>query len=196
MIIRQVTIQIMIFLVIAAGLRAQDTETDRLVDGELKMTFPSIYFVNRSTDYAAMPYTVDSCFKYIAANIKDIKSFVIWRDSSETEKLTSSRIKKLKAGLNKYTPSGKIHIHPMDKEQKISQHTIGEGVGDKQIHYLLSLNSVLDISKTKFPTKWREKNHVELPRLWCWDCWKNGFHLQTRRKLRKMEKHKKKDSQK
>jgi hypothetical protein len=187
---QQIVKIITILLFVATGLCAQNKETDRLIEGELKMTFPSIYFVNRSKDYAAMPYTVDSCFKYIAANIKDIKSFVIWRDSSETEKLTSSRIKKLKAGLNKYTPSGKIHIHSMDKEQKISQHTIGEGVGDKQIHYLLSLNSVLDISKTKFPTevKLKKKKHIRsFPRLvWC--GWKSGFHWSTTGKPNKQVK--------
>ena len=52
------------------------------MDQELKMTYPSIYFVLNSTEYAVMPYTVDSCFKYIAANIKYLNSIVIWRDSS------------------------------------------------------------------------------------------------------------------
>jgi len=179
----------LIFTLVALKHKSQIHEKDsNLQTGELNMTFPSIYFINTSTEYAAMPYTVDSCFKYIAKNSKDIKSFVIWRDSSETETLTKSRIKKLKANLNNYTPSAKITIRSMGKAQKISRRTINEAVTHQQIQYLLSLNSVLDVSTTRFTPTLNGKNHVERPRLWCWDCWKNGFHLQTRKKLRKMKK--------
>lgn len=55
---------------------------------------------------------------YIAIHIKDIKDFVIWRDSSETELLTSKRIKKLKADLNQYTPSKEINIQSIGKSKK------------------------------------------------------------------------------
>ncbi|MBK7669049.1 MAG: hypothetical protein IPJ32_17935 [Sphingobacteriaceae bacterium] len=112
------------------------------------MTFPSIYFKNNSTDYAKMPYAVDSCFKYIAENLDDIVSYTIWRDSNETEQLTKNRVKKLKAGLKKYSPGWQIEIQSMGKEQKIARQTINKEVDKKQIQYLLSLNSVLDISKT------------------------------------------------
>lgn len=113
-------ITLIIFLAFTS-LRAQNPEIERLMEGELKMTFPSIYFKSRSTDYAAMPYTVDSCLKYIATNFKNISGYFIWRDSSETEKITGARIKKLNAGLAKYKLPRKIFIESMGKEQKISR---------------------------------------------------------------------------
>ncbi|MBK7669740.1 MAG: hypothetical protein IPJ32_21900 [Sphingobacteriaceae bacterium] len=93
--------QLLIFIIPSISLSAQNTEINRLVKSELEMTFPSIYFKNNSTDYAKMPYAVDSCFKYIAENLDDIVSYTIWRDSNENEQLTKNRIKKLKAGLKK-----------------------------------------------------------------------------------------------
>ncbi len=51
------------------------------------------------------------------------------------------------------------------------------GADDAQTQYLLSLNSVFDISKTRFPIIKREKNHIERPRIYCWSCWKSGFHM-------------------
>jgi hypothetical protein len=172
---------------ISSGLLAQDPGIDRLIKGELKMTFPSIYFKHKSTDYAAMPYTADSCFKFMALHIKDINSLVIWRDSAETEQLTAMRIKKLKVGLDKYTPSEKIDIRTMGKEQKISRHTIDLTDNDEQIQYLLSLNSVFDISKTRSSRR-KSKTHVELPRLGCKNCWQNGFHIKLRRQMRQARK--------
>jgi hypothetical protein len=166
---------VLILLVCTTCLRAQVKEMD---SGELKMTFPSIYFKHNSTDYATMPYTVDSCFKYIAFHFKDnINSLVIWRDSAETEELTYKRIKKLKIGLNKYKPSGKIEIYSMGKEQKISRHTINMSLNPTEIQYLLTLNSVFDFSKTRFPN--RKKDHRMRPRWWCILCWKaksGGLH--------------------
>ena len=139
------------------------------------MIFPSIYFKTNTTDYAAMPYTADSCFKYIAADLKHISEFVIWRDSSETDKLTNRRIKKLKIELNKYTPNNKINIRSMGKAQKISQSTISKGIDNTQNDYLLSLNNVLDISKTRLPIEKKlKKPHAERPRLFCWHCWRLG----------------------
>lgn len=171
-------------LVISAKLCAQGNEIDRLIAGELKMTFPGVYFRHNSTDYAAMPYTADSCFKYIAKRVKYIYSFVIWRDSAETEELTNKRIKKLKADLNKYTPAGKIEIRSMGKEQKISRLTIHCSTSNEQLQYLLSLNSVFDISTSRLSVK--KKNHIEQPRIWCLNCWTSGFHIKARRKMREM----------
>lgn len=184
----------LIFLFFSAVLYGQNAEIDRLVDGELKMTFPSIYFKHNSVDYAAMPYSVDSCFKYIAANIKNLNSYPIWRDSVETDQLTNVRVKKLKADLNKYIPSNKIYFHNEGKAQKVSRLTISKTSDPLQIQYLLSLNSVLDVSGVMNSNKKKYKNHIERPLLSCWDCWKNGFHLQTRRKLHKMAKRNKKNS--
>ncbi|MCW3082993.1 MAG: hypothetical protein JWP12_359 [Bacteroidetes bacterium] len=171
---------------LSTNLRGQGTEIDRLITGELKMVYPGIYFKHNSTDYAAMPYTSDSCFKYIAHHVREIYSYVIWRDSTETDELTNKRIKKLKVGLNKYIPTGKIEIHPMGKEQKISRQTINCSINDEQRQYLLSLNSVFDISTIRFLTK--KKNHIEHPRIWCLSCWKSGFHIKARRELHKMAK--------
>jgi hypothetical protein len=158
----QTFIKLAILFLISTGLQGQDSNIDRLIKGELKMTFPSIYFKHNSTDYALMPYTVDSCFKYIAAHIKDINCRPIWRDSSETEQLTNERIKKLKLGLNKYLPTKKINIQSMRKAQKISQRTIVKGVDSTQVQYLLSLNSVFDVSGTIKLKELKEKKHVRI----------------------------------
>lgn len=171
----------------------QNTEINRLVKSELEMTFPSIYFKHNSTDYAAMPYSVDSCFKYIAENFNDIVSYTIWRDSLETDALTKKRIKKLKAGLNEFTPASQVEIQNMGKQQKISRHTIDKGVDKKQVQYLLSLNSVFDVSKTAgAKKKWRLRNHVEAPRPWCWGCIKSGFHIKRRMQMKKARRSKNK----
>lgn len=186
---KKIILLLFVLLVFSKSILAQDSETDRLIDSELKMTFPSIYFKHKSADYAAMPYTVDSCLKYIAINITDVNSFVIWQDSVEMDELTKKRIKKLKAGLNKFTPSAGITIHPMGREQKISRRTIEQADNTKQKQYLLSLNSVFEIAKTRLPkTKRKYRSHLESPRLFCWGCIKSGFHLQSWVKLRKMRK--------
>lgn len=167
----------LVFLFISCGLQAQETEIDRLIRSELKMTFPSIYFKHNSTDYAAMPYTVDSCFKYIALHFKeDFNNLVIWRDSTETEQLTNARIEKLKQELRMYIPSGKVEIHSMRNEQKVSRKTISMTSDSAKVAYLLSLNSVLDISKTRFipPTKVKKAR-----RRLVWAGWRHGFHWST-----------------
>lgn len=136
------------------------------------MTFPSIYFKHNSTDYATMPYTVDSCFKFIATNIEYLNSYPIWRDSSETEHLTNVRIKKLMDDLNKYTPTRKINIKSVHNKQKVSQRTINKTSDKEQIKYLLSLNSVLDVSGAIHPnTKKNFKNHKTQYFIWCPFCW-------------------------
>ena len=185
---------ILILLICTSWLHAQIKETDSLLSsGELKMTFPSIYFKHNSTDFSTMPYSFDSCFKYIALHFNDnINSLVIWRDSIETEELTNKRIKKLKLELNKYIPSSRIDIHSMEEEQKISRRTINMRGDFEHIEYLLSLNSVLDISKTRFPTimKWNSKSHIDLPRPWCLNCWRNGFHIKERKWRRSLKRKK------
>lgn len=187
---RKHTIILFLFLlIIATGAHAQNSEIEtRINNGELKMSFPSVYFKHKSTEYAKMPYTVDSCFKYIALHFEDnINSLVIWRDSSETEVLTNARIQKLKAGLGKYIPARKINIHSMGAEQKVSSYTISKSINNEQRQYLLSLNSVFDISKTYYTPKKRSSSHVESPRLFCWNCIISGYHIKERRKIRKME---------
>ena len=151
--------------------------TQPTFQSELVMTFPSIYFQHNSTEYAVMPYSVDSCFKFIAQNFKDsYNSLVIWRDSLETEELTNTRIQKLQAGLKKYLPSERIEIHSMGGAQKISRQTINSSNDSLQRAYLLSLNSVFDISKTKFP---QEKSVRKKRRRLVWTGWKHGFHWST-----------------
>ena len=137
---------LLVIIVCTTCLRAQVNEIhNRLSTGDLNMTFPSIYFKNNSTEYAQMPYTVDSCFKYMALHIKNLNSLNLWRDSSETEQLAHTRIKILRTDLNKYT-TVKLNIRSMGKAQKISHRTIYTGTDSTQIQYLLSLNSVFDVS--------------------------------------------------
>jgi len=173
-----------LLLLITSRLSAQNAEVNKLMEGELKMTYPSIYFVHNSEEYAAMPYTVDSCFKYIASHIKYLNSIVIWRDSSETEQLTNVRIKKLKLDLNKYTPFRNVDIKSMENEQKISQRTINKASNDKQRQYLLSFNSVLDVSGAiRHRKKWK-RTHAE-GRIFCKECWQRGVFF--RKKVKKKE---------
>lgn len=165
----QLSVKLIVFLLFSVKLCAQGLEVRTRIDiGELKMTFPSIYFKHNSTDYAEMPYTVDSCLKHIATHIKDVTGKPIWRDSLETEQLTNERIKKIRSDLGKYT-SSKLGIHSMKQAQKISRRTIKLGTDPEQTDYLLSLNSVFDIAKTRFP-KTYSNNHG----LWifgtCYKC--------------------------
>ena len=172
-----------LFLFITAKLSAQNAEVENLMQGDLKMTYPSVYFVHNSTDYAPMSYPVDSCFKYIASHIKYLNSIVIWRDSSETEYLTESRIKKIKLDLNKYTAFGNVDIESMENEQKISQRTIRKAANDKELQYLLSFNSVLDVSGAiRHKRRWR-RTHAE-GRIFCIQCWRRGafFHKKVKPK--------------
>ena len=143
------------------SISAQESEIDRLIAGELKMTFPSIYFKHNSTEYAIMPYAVDSCYKNIALNYdKTINSLVIWRDSLETDKLNQQRIKKLKAELKKYLKKGVVEIQFSGNEQKISRQTIAMTNDSAKINYLLSLNSAFDISKTKYAIEQTDRKSV------------------------------------
>ena len=183
---------IIILLFFSETIRGQDSEINRLLEGEFKMTFPSIYFKHNSSNYAEMPYSVDSCFKYIATNIKNINNYPVWRDSSEKENLTYIRIQKLKSDLNKYVPSKQIHFQSMGTAQKITRQTIEKSADDKQKQYLLSLNSVLDVSgaiKNKIIPSKEKKQIKEIPHLvWC--GWKYGFHWSNNGSKPRKSKHK------
>jgi len=153
-------INLFFFLTLALGIRAQSSEvTFRINVGELKMTFPSIYFKHNSTEYAVMPYSVDSCLKHYAKNMADITGRPIWRDSLEQETLTTKRIKKIRTDLGKYTKAT-LKMQSMKDAQKISRRTINLAVDSAQTDYLLSLNSVFDIAKTRFPKKKEEHFRV------------------------------------
>jgi hypothetical protein len=156
---------ILIILVCTFSLHGQKNSTQaRLNNAELSMAYPNIYFKHNSIEYAQMPYSVDSCFKYIAVNIKNLYSLDIYRDSSETDQLTYKRIKKLQADMKKYLSSGRLNIKSAGKAQKISQHVIYKGSDSTQIQYLLSLNSVFDVSgslmKKKIKMKKPKKNKI------------------------------------
>ncbi len=173
-----------ILLCITTGLRGQDLEIDRLIQNEFKMAFPSIHFKPNSTDFASMPYKTDSCFKHIALNYnKDINSLVIWRDSAETEALTSKRIRKLQVELRKYIKTGTIEIYSMGQEQKVSRRTVNMTSDKAKIEYLLTLNSVFDICKTRIPPE-KKKERKGIPHL-VWTGWKTGFHWSTPGKTKK-----------
>lgn len=150
------------------------------------MTFPSIHFKHGSTAYANMPYSVDSCFKYIAFRFdENSNSLVIWRDSTESEALTIKRIKKLKFALQKYLRTNEFQIYSMGAEQKVSRHTIKMTSDSSKINYLLALNSVCDISKTRRPIL-PTQSHLFRPKLFCWACIKSCYHLDKKsRNLRK-----------
>lgn len=168
-------IKLIIFLFVSIITHGQEAEIDRLIASEFKMTFPSIYFKHNSADYATMPYSVDSCFKYITLNFdKNVNSLVIWRDSTETEALTNKRIAKLKAGLRKYVSDNIIEIHSMGNNQKVSRQTINMTSDKTKIKYLLTLNSVFDISKTRISPKEPQKKKSR--RRLVWTGWKTGLH--------------------
>jgi hypothetical protein len=165
-----------VLCLICAGIQAQNAEIEtRLTNGELSMNFPSIYFKHNSTDYAAMPYTVDSCFKYMAIHMNDVKSLVIWRDIAEKEQLTHKRIRKLNAGLKKFIPSSNFNIQSMGAAQKISRRTINLAASSKQTQHLLSLNSVFDISTARLSNKSNLKRKI------CWFCLIRGKSCQVNR---------------
>ena len=175
--------KLIFILLLSTKLCGQDASIKTRHDvGELKMTFPGIYFKHNSTDYATMPYIVDSCFKYIALHIKDISDIVIWRDSLETEKLSQQRIKKVRIALSKYKVKG-IYIESMKKEQKISRHTINAIADSTQIKYLLTLNSVFEIAKTRL----RNETMVNANKKWHVPCWMNLQLNKAGRKRCKME---------
>lgn len=180
---------VLIVFLFSTKLLAQESEIDRLIQSELKMTFPSIYFKHQSADYAAMPYSVDSCLNYIARNFdENINSLVIWRDTAETEALTNKRIKKLKTALKKYLKTKEFEIYSMGNEQKVSRHTIKMTTECSKINYLLTLNSVFDISKTRRPFS-KKLSHLYRPKLFCWACFKSFYHLDKKsRNLRKAAK--------
>jgi hypothetical protein len=193
---KRITKIVLVLLVVTTCLNAQDKEIQsKLKSGELKMNFPSVYFKNNSTDYAVMPYSVDSCFNYIAKNTQYINDLVMWRDSLESEKLSKQRIKKIKKALHKYKEIRGIPIESMRKEQKLSRHTIEMSADKTQMEYLLSLNSVFEISATRFEKQAKYNNHIMRPRIWCWGCWRSAFHTVARRKIKKIQRERKEEQQ-
>ena len=184
-------ISILLFCFSGTALICQDAEINRLIQGELKMNFPGIYFKHKSMEYANMPYTVDSCIKYIAKHAHNINYMVIWRDSIETENLTKQRINKLKSALSKNKETRNVYIESMGDQQKISRKTIQQCKDTTQKNYLLSLNSVFEIASTKLTRKNKFKSHIFYPRPWCISCWQNGLYIKTRIRLRKMERQEK-----
>lgn len=180
---------ILILISLSTFFKAQESEIDRLIASEFKMTFPSIYFKHNSTEYASMPYSVDSCINYITSNFdKSINSLVMWRDSAETEGLAFKRIQKIKLILKKQLKTNTLEVFSMGGEQKIARFTINKTSDKTKTNYLLTLNSVFEISKSRINSKVKSNNHVMNPRITCWGCWKNGFHWRTRMKMRKAEK--------
>ena len=78
------------------------------------------------------------------------------------------------------------------KNKKFHVTRLKKNVDETQIQYLLSLNCVFDISKTRI-TKNMSDSHYLRPKIWCWNCWINLFHLNKRgRIMRQMERNKKK----
>jgi hypothetical protein len=149
---------ILIFFVCTLSLQGQKTSIQTSSNTpELKMAYPNIYFKHNSIEYAKMPYPVDSCFKYIAVNLKNLYSLDIYRDSSETDQLTNKRIKKLNTDIHKYLPLERLNIKSAGKAQKISQQSIYKSTDSTQIQYLLSLNSVFDVSGSLMKKKVKMK---------------------------------------
>ncbi len=172
--------------------KAQEAEIDRLIQNELKMTFPSIYFKHNSLSYAPMPYSVDSCLNYIALNINDINDLVMWQDSSETQVLMEERMRKIRRALKKYKETRSITIVPIYKKQKIASTTIAMTTDPSKVQYLLSLNSVFEISKTRISPErkwWQRRTHKE-GRYLCYACWQRGAFSKENRQ-RKNHKNKK-----
>lgn len=176
------------FVLFFFGISFSQISENARVDNTLKMTFPSIYFKHRSVDYASMPYSADSCYRYIAAHIDDINDFVIWRDTLESEKLSRKRIRKIKSALNEFKGVGGIFIVSMEDKQKISRLTIDNTKDSMQVKYLMNLNSVFEISQTSKAENNKFKSHLFYPRPWCIDCWRSGFHIKARQRLRKLAK--------
>ncbi len=172
---KTIATSLFVLLIIAGKLEGQNKEIERLMRNEFKMTFPSVYFKNNSTEYAAMPYSADSCYKYIAAHIENINSMVLWRDSTETKKLTRLRKKEIRKGLRKHVRARIIRIEAVGGQQKITSRTIYTGTDSSQIQYLLSLNSVFDVSGLLVQPRGK-RTHLEKPRWWCRWCWARGVY--------------------
>jgi hypothetical protein len=155
------------------------------ISDELKMTFPSIYFKNNSVEYAEMPYTTDSCFKYITGHKKEVGYMVVWHDPGEPDVIAIERLDKVKNEIAKYHPEGKIHFVIMSEESKLSKETIEKARTPEEKKYLLALNSVIDYSPSRInKNQGTYYNHIWYPRPWCLACWKHGFHTRQRKLLR------------
>lgn len=156
------------------------------IPGEQKMTFPSVYFRSNSVEYAEMPYTADSCYKYIAGHKKnEIGYLIVWHDPSEPDVIASQRLDKVKAEIAKYHPAGKIRIVFMNEGNKISKETLEKARTTDEKKYLLMLNTSIDYSPTRTnKNQGTYYNHIWYPRPWCLACWRHGFHIRERKLLR------------
>lgn len=85
-----------ILLLLTTTLFAQQKDTSTTVGSQIKMTFPSIDSKTKVPIMLQCLIQLIPALNYITKHVKDIKAYVIWRDSSETEVLTNKRIKKLK----------------------------------------------------------------------------------------------------
>jgi predicted transglutaminase-like cysteine proteinase len=117
-----------------------------------KMEFPNIYFKLNSTDYAEMPYKVDSCFKFIINDLSKDPLYnkielAIWRDSCETEQLTKRRIKKIKNELSKFNVENKFEFKDSGSWQKYANawKLKDDKKGDIN-RYILTLGSMLEVT--------------------------------------------------
>lgn len=166
---------ILIFLICTLSLYGQKNSKQLSLNTDgLKMAYPNIYFKHNSIEYAEMPYSADSCFKYISSNIKDLYSLDIYRDSSETDQLTYKRIKKLNSDIRKYLPAGRLNIKSAGKAQKISQRSIYKDSDSTQIQYLLSMNSVFDVSGSLMKKKRKMKKPKKNKKHCCLICIAEG----------------------
>jgi hypothetical protein len=112
------------------------------------MTYPNIYFKLNSTEYAKMPYSVDSVFKCIVTGIKNkgTLSLSIWRDSVETEQLSKKRIIKFKHDLNKYIDSDKIIIQLCPYSWQSTAEVLKKGQNPAMYkEYILTLSSMIEV---------------------------------------------------
>lgn len=101
----------------------------------------------------------------------------------------------LKTKLSNLLLVKEFEIHSAGNEQKVSRQTINMTADSSKVKYLLTLNSVFDISKTRraFQTS---QSHLLRPRLFCWNCIKNGYYLDKKsRGLRKAARRNKQNMQ-
>lgn len=61
----------------------------------------------------------------------------------------------------------------MGNAQKVSRRTINMTSDSAKIAYLLSLNSVFDVSKTHYTAQKKKRRRL------VWTGWKHGFHWST-----------------
>ena len=110
-----------------------------------QMTFPNIYFKLNTADYAKMPYTVDSCLKFLVNNIKakGEPNLAMFRDTVETDLLCKRRIKRFKYDLNKYMAADNLKIFIVPVSWQTVYEQAKKSPPNKM--YLSSLGAMLQI---------------------------------------------------